>query len=343
MELLDRYLKAVGKCLPEAQREDILKEIADDIRSEIEEREAELGRPLTEVEQEALLKKRGNPVLLASRYREGHGTLAFGRQLIGPALFPFYIKVLSFNLGLTFVVVATIFAALAAGGHRVSFHDILSTCLLQLFIQLSVVTLIFSLIDKHLTTHPESWNVKGSGGFPLDLNLSGNAEQKAARRSHQVSRMESVSIIIASAVALVWLREVQRHPFLIFGPAAYFLKLAPVWYQVYWPIVGVTLAEMARAAVNLFRPDWTRLRAVSQVAIHSAGLVIVFFLLRGGHWVAVADTVNGYARAVGVVNQAFFYGLLIAGVISAVQLLIRIGQLIRGERGRGGRAAAPAA
>src|SRR5690349_15420532 len=116
MELLDRYLKAVGKYLPEAQREDILKELSEDIRSEMEEKESELQRPLTKGEQEAILKQRGNPIILASRYRQDHRSVAFGRQLIGPVLFPFYIKVLSFNLGLTFVILAVIFSALAIGG-----------------------------------------------------------------------------------------------------------------------------------------------------------------------------------------------------------------------------------
>jgi hypothetical protein len=77
---------------------------------------------------------------------QDHRTVAFGRQLIGPILFPFYIKVLSFNLGLTLIVIATIFVALGVSGQKISFNDILSTCLLQLFIQSGVVTLIFALI-----------------------------------------------------------------------------------------------------------------------------------------------------------------------------------------------------
>jgi|SRR5215469_15820089 len=152
MELIDRYLKAVGKGLPEAQCEDIIRELSEDIRSEMEDKLSELGRLPTEAEQQALLKQRGNPLLLAARYRQDHRTLAFGRQLIGPILFPFYIKVLSFNLGLTFI--ATIFVVLGVSGQKISFNDILSTCLLQLFIQAGVVTLIFALAEGHLTGIP---------------------------------------------------------------------------------------------------------------------------------------------------------------------------------------------
>ena len=43
MVLVDRYLKAVAKALPEAQREDIIRELSEDIRSEIEDKQNDLG------------------------------------------------------------------------------------------------------------------------------------------------------------------------------------------------------------------------------------------------------------------------------------------------------------
>lgn len=94
MDLVDSYVKAVAKALPEGQREDIVGELSEDIRSEMEDKQRELGRPLTEEEQEGLLRQRGNPLLLAARYRQDQRSVAFGRQIIGPVLFPFYIKVL---------------------------------------------------------------------------------------------------------------------------------------------------------------------------------------------------------------------------------------------------------
>src|SRR6516165_2144515 len=175
MDLVDRYLKAVENALPAAQREDILSELSEDIQSEMEDKRSELGRALTEEEQQALLKQRGNPLLLAARYRQDHRTLAFGRQLIGPVLFPFYVKVLSFNLGLTFVVIAIIFIALGASGQKVGFNNILSTCLLQLLIQLGAVTLIFSLIERHLTKNPDRCDLSRTcGRLRLDVKMQKN-------------------------------------------------------------------------------------------------------------------------------------------------------------------------
>ena len=45
MEMIDRYLQAVKFALPQAQRDDIIKELRDSILSQIEEKEATLGRP----------------------------------------------------------------------------------------------------------------------------------------------------------------------------------------------------------------------------------------------------------------------------------------------------------
>ena len=336
MDLLDRYLNAVRKGLPEAQREDIIRELSEDIRSEMEDEEAALGRPLAEAEQQAILKRRGNPVLLAARYRQDHRSVAFGPQLIGPVLFPFYIKVLSFNLGLTFIIIATIFIALLIGGQNVTFHAVVSSILLQLFIQLSAVTLIFSMIQRHLNKYPDSWNLRGPGGVHLDLKFDSTI-RSALRGSGQVSRFESVSVIIASAIALLWLAEVQRYPFLIFGPAAYFLKLAPVWSRIYVPIVILTSLGMVQAAINLFRPTWTRFRTMAQVVLQAAGLMLLYFALKAGTWVTLADgvpanRVAGYSRAVDLVNQSIFYALLVGGLVSLVQVVLKIARLIRRQR-----------
>src|SRR5215470_3162713 len=93
MDLVDRYVNAVRTFLPKAQQDDIIKELSGNIRAEMEDREDELGRPLTEDEQEAILQQHGHPMIVAGRYQPNQGSVAFGRQLIGTALFPFYLRV----------------------------------------------------------------------------------------------------------------------------------------------------------------------------------------------------------------------------------------------------------
>src|SRR5450432_1405405 len=90
MQFLDRYLTAVKFWLPKQHRDDIVAELAGNLQAEIDDRVAELGRPLTDDEIAALLKQHGSPILVASRYQQEHRTVTFGRQLIGPIVFPYY-------------------------------------------------------------------------------------------------------------------------------------------------------------------------------------------------------------------------------------------------------------
>ena len=68
MELLDRYLRSLQFWLPGDQRHDIIAEITEDIRSQVEEKQATLGRELNADEMRALLKGRGSPVRVAESY-----------------------------------------------------------------------------------------------------------------------------------------------------------------------------------------------------------------------------------------------------------------------------------
>ena len=87
MDLVDRYLQAVKFWLPSAQKQDIIAELSEDLRSQIEDKETTLGRKVTEAEVAALLRQVGRPVVVANRYLPQ-------RQLIGPLWFPIYVRVL---------------------------------------------------------------------------------------------------------------------------------------------------------------------------------------------------------------------------------------------------------
>ena len=83
MDLLSSYVKAVRRYLPRAQRDDIVAELSEDLRSQIEAREAELDRPLGDDEQMAVFKAYGDPMIVARRYRQDDRSLTIGWELIG--------------------------------------------------------------------------------------------------------------------------------------------------------------------------------------------------------------------------------------------------------------------
>jgi hypothetical protein len=328
MEILDRYLKTVASALPEAQRDDIIQELSENIHSEIEDKESELGRPLNEAELEALLKRHGHPLLVASRYRQDQRSFSFGRQLIGPTLFSFYTKVLSFNLGITSMVILVIFTALLASGQPLSFAEAIATFFYQLLIQFTIVTLIFVAADRHLAQYPDRW----------DIRKPNRAHYPALTRPPQratVSRAESISQIIALAVFLGWLEAVKSSPFLIFGPAAAFLKAAPVWSRLYAPIMLLAGVQIAQSLINLFRPDWVRLRSFVRIAAGAVGLIICFFLLKAKVWVipGIANLSSGYQEALAIVNKTILWTVSAAVVIQTVILFIELRRLARGLTG----------
>jgi hypothetical protein len=339
MELLDHYLKSVRSCLPAAQRDDIVSELSENIHSQIEDKEAELGRPLNEADVQAILKQLGHPLLVASRYRHDQRSVSFGRQWIGPVLFPFYIKVLSFNLGLTGVVILIVLTALFASGHSITVVHTLSALVYQFLIQFGVITLIFVIADRHWTKFPDRWDPQGLK-HPWHPAFGMETTWKSAHRStqepRQVSQFDSVAQFVALGVAIGWLRVIQASPFMIFGPAAAFIKPAPVWHQFYWPVVLWGLAGMAQAGINLIRPDWVRFRSVFRIINGLAWLTILSFLLRAGNWVVLADrpgvSTESYRRTVDILNQYLGYTLIGLAVVTAFSMLLEVRRLFRSSQ-----------
>src|SRR5947209_1849251 len=163
MDLLDRYLQAVKFWLPKDQKNDIIAELSEDLRSEIEEKESALGRKLNDNELSDLLKQRGRPVFVASRYLPQ-------RSLIGPVLFPIYVLVLkivmlayvvpSVLVWLLLMIFNTGYPAEHAGSHIFStLGSIWSNLWSSAFFAAAIVTLVFAVIERtEIKSHLEDWN-----------------------------------------------------------------------------------------------------------------------------------------------------------------------------------------
>jgi hypothetical protein len=324
MQIIDGYLHSVKKCLPAGQADDIIKELSENISSQIEDKESELNRSLTETEVEAILKQHGHPLLVASRYRQEQRSVSFGRQIIGPALFPFYIRVLKFNLGLTSVVLFVIFAALFAAGQPIG--NFLQVFLYQLLIQFAIVTLIFWLADQHFTRFPDRWDPRK----PYGVRHPAFTTREDGPR---IPRLNSASHLIALLIALFWLRMVQQHQFLFFGPAASFLSLSPNWTQLYLPINALILLGIIGAGITLVRPDWVRLHWLIRVLVSVGNLIVALFLLKSGDSIVIVDLGKApdAARVAQIVNQTLHYCIWFAVIMVIVELLKNVRRLLSTE------------
>ncbi len=318
MELLDSYLKTVARFLPAAERDDIVRELSENLRSQVEDREAELDRPLSEAELKALLDAFGTPIEVAGRYRQGSGVLAFGPILVGPVLFPFYSKVLGFLLGVTACAIVIIGVAL-----RTPAGNLVQALLTQLAIQFGIVTLIFSVAQASLARRPRL--------FDMSYALSYITPTEALD-TPRVPRLESLSQIVARGILLAWLPAMRDFARQAIAEAG--LTSAPVWGQIYVALACLWAAAIVRAAVVLVRPDLTRFWSASRSALDVAWLGMLVVILGAGRWVAplASNTASSLAdRVAEAINRWGFISLLIIAVASAVNLFLGLRRAISGK------------
>jgi hypothetical protein len=317
MQLLDTYLKSVARFLPAAERDDIVRELSENLRSQIEDREAQINRPLTEAEVKALLDRFGSPLEVAGRYRQDNRVLAFGRVLVGPVLFPFYAKVLGFVLGITAAAMVIIGAAL-----RRPAGSLIQGFLTQLCIQFAIITVIFSLTEMSLSGRTKTL------GAPRPVPP--DAVSRAADKP-RVSRLESLSETVALAVLLAWLPALRN--FALDAIAGAGLAPAPGWGVAYTALAGIWCAGIVQALVNLLRPDWTRFRSAVRLALDIVSLGALAIILGAGRWVAPLDPSAPSAVAQGKVvegvNQGLFVSLVVTAIIVAVTTFYDARRLIR--------------
>jgi hypothetical protein len=303
VELLDRYLSAVRMHLPKEQADDIIQELSDNLRSQMEDREAELGRPLTSAEEEAMLKEHGPPMAVAGRYRADNRSLTFGRRLIGPELFPRYLQVLAINAA--FTLFASIAAQVAFGSHR-PVVAITGSLLFSLAIQFVIVTLVFIVADRYLTRNPDLWLHRKAGSL-------GRRDPRAESRLGAL-----IELVVIVVVALWWL-SLPRYvlPYIHSTPG--FIAAGPTWPSLYTWVLVLTLVQIIPAAVAVVRPQWRRFRIASNMIVHGAAAVAVFYFIRVGIWVVplgTGATLAAHERLANTINQACNFGLMWFGIVS---------------------------
>jgi hypothetical protein len=267
MELLDRYLQAVGFWLPQQEKRDIIAELSEDIRSQIEEKQSELGRNLDEADLEAILRRRGAPLLVAERFLPQS-------SLIGPLLFPIYRLVLKWALlyqaaGWFLVWIGY---ALLDGTHAgASVAGDLKSLWLVGVNTFAAITGTFALVERYhaKSRFLEQWNPRKLPRF---------------RHPNQISRSNSAAELAWNGLLILWWMNVLRLPEI----PGLRVALAPaLLHSFYWPILTLFVAQAAIAGANLFRPWWTRRRAGVRIAINCIGLILIALLFLTKPWFEV--------------------------------------------------------
>jgi hypothetical protein len=322
MDLIDRYLAAVRRQLPAGQQDDIVQELRDSLRSEAEEREAETGRAPNDDELAEMLKKRGHPWLMASRYLSQ-------QYLIGPGLYPYYRKTLGmvvFWVVLPIVLfggaISTIYSDASVAGW---INRVIPAAWNGAIYSVGIVTIVFAILEhERLRINVlESWNPRRLPD-PHDVR--------------EVPRSESVIGLIVGLTFLIWWTGIFRVPDLIFfdsRPAR--IVAGPIWTQLYWPILLSLIASIVIYTIDMVRPWRTTAVSMVDIGIGLANIGIITIILRAGNYVqveAMAEYAAKAARAEYFINNSIMVTFAVIGIMTGWDVLYEIWRLVKARPAR---------
>ena len=329
MTLVDRYLAAIERDLPPRQAEEIIAELKDALLTKIEERESDVGRPLTDKEVGQLLIDFGHPLVVAGRYRET-------QYLIGPDLFPLWFATMRFVLlfGGAMMLVSLAVAALSANASPIWVAQRALEAFWPWFLwAFGTVTLVFAVNER-----------MGRYRFKLAFN----PRQLPPVRARGRKPAQIISEMVIGVMALLWWVGVIKFRPIMPIPSFVGVQLAPTWDAFRAPIAAYILVEFAINGLDLLRPAWAALNAGLSLVKNLAGCALMALVLQTGHWVAVAaPTLQAHAQE--MIQQGFDRGLHMGLMVTFVVLVFKAGadalRLYRalgrdgGHAGNGGSAA----
>jgi hypothetical protein len=321
MQLLDRYLQAVGTHLPQKKRDDILRELRANILEGVEDREAELGRPLTLEEEEAVLKQHGNPVVVGMRYWPK-------QYLIGPSLFPYYVYALKTVIPLA-VVISCVVNLIALTSKSVALEVILGVLFRVpgvIFMSAAWITIVFAMLDfvhprvPNCTVPFEGWKPRNLPPVSMDRNFSFT---------------KTAFEVVVSAIGLAWLLSIPFVPWLMLGPAASqmkYFRLAPEWLTFYWVFVAILSMQWLSDAVTLAAPAWRRYRPYVGMLGRAATAVLASWMLQVPTFIWLSDLGREAGKDPNIpssLNMALHMAFKVMILITIVQLLVEIIRMVQ--------------
>jgi hypothetical protein len=306
MDLLNRYLQAVKFWLPRAQQDDIIAELRDDIRSEIEERESALGRSLHDSELEDLLKQRGRPLLVAEKYLPQ-------RSLIGPALFPAYWFVLKLVLFCYLIPWVLVWIAMVLFNANYRAQHLgpgvagdIYVLWLNALVPFITVTIAFAVLEhaKNKDWLINDWSPRK---LPPVRNVDG------------IPRSSSAFEAIAGVIfGIWWLKTLWTLNVLNAG--GFQITLDPAWHKFFWAFLPLAIVNIALSATNLVRPYWTKLRRSIRASSNLIAATVLIAIAKNLPPFYLSGNVTG--RGTAVVVGSVIVTLIVSFVIGAVVFLI---------------------
>ena len=321
MELLERYLQAVGQYLPAKGRADTLAELRENLLAQMEGREEELGRALTQGEVADVLEKHGRPMVVAARYLPQ-------QYLIGPAWFGIYWFTLkkSFPFVVAAYVLAQVVAAIAQEGRGFDIGAAIGHFPSVALTFWAVMTLGFAFFEFAQGRYFQKLDYS-KGWNPNDL-------PKVEAKGKQPSLAGGVADVIVTALVIAWLLAVPYKPYLLLGPGVGYLHampfgLTPEWHIFYWQIIGLMVVQLVLKAVMLFLHEARRWRKGVDMVVQVMGILIVVVMVQARSYFVPGTTAGALSmHDLAALNSAINLGFKVVLAISVVKLLLDVWKMI---------------
>ncbi|RYD50375.1 MAG: hypothetical protein EOP60_11845 [Sphingomonadales bacterium] len=320
MDLIERYLGAVRWNLPAgAKADDILAELREVIESRIEDREEQLGRPLTRDDISTLLKEFGHPLTIAGGYRDQ-------RALIGADVFPFY----WFALRVVLVIVAVI-EAIELGGRVIVSSAPLAQTLAQaihsatssLLLNAAIVTLAFAIIERSgwLTDYLQRWKPESLPTLP-----------SIAARPRKIG--EPVMSIVLGIGFLAWWTGALPFNWMPHDSDV-IVRAAPIWTALYWPLIALAMLGIVRDMASLLTPGWKLLRAVLMIGCAAGTVALAAMVYKAGPLVSLSSATANAERVAHMqhgLDTALAIAVPILAAVTILQCAVELWKLYREPR-----------
>ncbi|MBN1438746.1 MAG: hypothetical protein JW929_04975 [Anaerolineales bacterium] len=280
-DLLDRYVKEVGRRLPRRTRADVEAELRSLLADSFRDRTAGKAPPdpaALEAEQAALLQSFGPPERTAARYAPPR------RYLIGPNLFETYcVTLFAAGTGITLLVLLLLGLSLAAGegAFMPELLDFAGVYVQWMLTGFGVVTLVFAIVGRLLPEESEAGEEEAAW------------DPRALPEAEDWTRLDRRGVVFELACLIVGLAALNFFPHWAgWGvPAAEeglearwysVLTLSDVFFRLYLPLWNVDfLLSIVLNLVLLRRGRWEHLSRIAEFLLAVFDIYILASMLAG--------------------------------------------------------------
>jgi len=323
MELIDRYVHAVGRQLPRDKRSDIEAELRSALTDSLEARSQ--GEP-SQDQVVAVLKEFGRPEKVAASYWPE------GQYLIGPRLFPHFKMVLSIALTVFVIVQIVLFGVTAVfNPGALPGIEVISDLINSAFMAFGIIVLIFAVLQR-FDVRPElekdDWN-------PLDM--------PAVEETDDIKRSDLVAELVFSLIFLAVFIFLQDKIGFVVQPGMEIFR-NPV-LPAYLPLIILAFSlNIALDVFLLWRGRWEIWSRLAKIGLDLFGIGLLIVLLTAHNTWLAAHGVGGFlsiletlpqgdlsdeavVQVIGM--QVFRMAFIIALIVTAVDTVRQVYHLVK--------------